>query len=148
MLQVCPVSTSTSAKKNATFLGTAPPVCIVTGSSRGIGRAVALALGAAGARVVVNYASSAGAAEEVASQIKASGGDAIVVGADLSKGEDIQRLIDEAVAKWGTVDVLVNNAGITRDTLMLRMKREQWDDVIGTNLTGEVFFSFFFCSAG
>ena len=53
----------------------------------------------------------------------------------MSKGEDIQRLVDEAVAKWGTVDVLVNNAGITRDTLMLRMKKEQWDDVIGTNLT-------------
>lgn len=130
-----------------TLPGTAPPVCIVTGSSRGIGKAVALALGAAGARVVVNYASSAGAAEDVAAQIKASGGDAIVVGADLSKGEDIQRLVDEAVAKWGTVDVLVNNAGITRDTLMLRMKREQWDEVIGTNLTGEIsiiFSPFFF----
>ena len=68
----------------------------------------------------------------------------------MSKGEDIQRLVDEAVAKWGTVDVLVNNAGITRDTLMLRMKKEQWDDVIGTNLTGEeilkfFFFFFFFC---
>ena len=62
----------------------------------------------------------------------------------MSKGEDIQRLVDEAVAKWGTVDVLVNNAGITRDTLMLRMKKEQWDDVIGTNLTGEEILKFFF----
>jgi len=112
------------------------PVCIVTGSSRGIGRAVALALGAAGARVVVNYAASAGAAEEVAAQIKASGGDAIVVGADLSKAEDITRMMDEAVKAFGSIDVLVNNAGITRDSLMMRMKREQWDDVIGTNLTG------------
>ena len=62
----------------------------------------------------------------------------------MSKGEDIQRLVDEAVAKWGTVDVLVNNAGITRDTLMLRMKKEQWDDVIGTNRTGEEILKFFF----
>lgn len=141
-----PWSRQTPSEKNFNQLsnsGTASPVCIVTGSSRGIGKAVALALGAAGARVVVNYASSAGAAEEVASAIKASGGDAIIVGADLSKGEDIQRLVNEAVAKWGTVDVLVNNAGITRDTLMLRMKKQQWDEVIGTNLTGASFHIFF-----
>ncbi|CAK0786814.1 3-oxoacyl-[acyl-carrier-protein] reductase, chloroplastic [Coccomyxa viridis] len=116
------------------------PVCIVTGSSRGIGRSIALTLGATGARVVVNYASSSGAAEEVAHQIKQSGGDAITVQADLSKKEDIERLFKEAVDSWGTVDVLVNNAGITRDTLIMRMKPEQWQAVIDTNLTG-VFYA-------
>jgi len=95
-----------------------------------------LALGAAGARVVVNYSASAGKAEEVAAAIKASGGDAIVVGADLSKADDIQRMMDETVKAFGSIDVLVNNAGITRDSLMMRMKKDQWDDVIGTNLTG------------
>ena len=115
-------------------------------------------------QVVVNYAASAQAAEEVAEQIKADGGDATIVQADLSKPEEIQkcappgpllgpvwhapalrmaatcRLFDEAMAKWQTVDVLVNNAGITRDTLMMRMKPEQWQAVIDTNLTG-VFYA-------
>jgi len=116
------------------------PVCVVTGSSRGIGKAIALALGKSGARVVVNYASSSGAAEEVAEQIKQSGGDATVVQADLSNPEDIQKLFDEAVAKWQTVDVLVNNAGITKDSLIMRMKPAQWQAVIDTNLTG-VFYA-------
>jgi len=118
----------------------ANPVCIVTGSSRGIGKAIALALGSAGARVVVNYASSSAAAEAVAADIKAAGGDAIVVGADLSKGEDIQRLVDSAVAQWGTVDVLVNNAGITRDTLMMRMKLDMVGGGVGWGL-GKFCFS-------
>ncbi|CAL8465307.1 g4842 [Coccomyxa elongata] len=129
-------ATVEAPEKIETQVAVEAPVCVVTGSSRGIGKAIALALGAAGAKVVVNYASSAGAAEEVAEQIKASGGDAIVVGADLAKGEDIDRLFKEAVAKWGTVDVLVNNAGITRDGLIMRMKLDQWQSVIDTNLTG------------
>ncbi|XRB09442.1 3-oxoacyl-[acyl-carrier protein] reductase [Pycnococcus provasolii] len=116
------------------------PVCVVTGGSRGIGRAIALALGKEGARVVVNYASSAAKAEEVAAEIKASGGDAICVGADLSKKEDIDRLLEESKSAFGRIDVLVNNAGITRDNLMMRMKPEQWQEVIDTNLTG-VFFA-------
>lgn len=116
------------------------PVCIVTGASRGIGKAIALALGATGARVVVNYASSAGAAEEVAAAIAGLGGEALIVGANVGKREEIDKLFKAVVDKWGRVDVLVNNAGITRDTLIMRMKPEQWEDVISTNLSG-VFYT-------
>ena len=116
-----------------------PPVCVVTGASRGIGRAIALALGEAGAKVLVNYASSAEKAEEVASQIAASGGEAITFKGDMGNEGDIKDMFSACVDKWGGVDVLVNNAGITRDTLMMRMKAKQWQEVIDTNLSG-VFF--------
>ncbi|GMH38597.1 hypothetical protein BSKO_06481 [Bryopsis sp. KO-2023] len=116
------------------------PVCVVTGASRGIGKAIALALGAEGAKVAVNFASSSGAAEEVADQIRASGGEAIVVGANVSKKEEIDAMFKTVMGEWGTVDVLVNNAGITKDTLMMRMKPAAWQDVIDTNLTS-VFFA-------
>lgn len=116
------------------------PVCLVTGGSRGIGRAIALALGATGARVAVNYASNSAAAEEVAGRIKELGGDALVVGGNVGKREDIERIYKEVTDKWGRVDVVVNNAGITRDTLMMRMKPEMWQDVIDTNLSS-VFYS-------
>jgi 3-oxoacyl-[acyl-carrier protein] reductase len=112
------------------------PVVVVTGASRGIGKAIALHFGAKGAKVVVNYARSSEAADQVAEEIKASGGDAIVVGGDVSKADDVAALIKAAVDKWGTIDVLVNNAGITRDTLLMRMKPAQWQDVIDLNLTG------------
>ncbi|KAL6771458.1 KAR1 [Auxenochlorella protothecoides x Auxenochlorella symbiontica] len=115
-------------------------VTVVTGSSRGIGRAIALRLGAAGGRVVVNYAASSAAAEDVAHQIEGLGGSAIVVKGDLAKAADAQALIQAAVSEWGTIDALVNNAGITRDTLMLRMKPEQWQAVIDVNLSG-VFYA-------
>ena len=111
-------------------------MCIVTGASRGIGAAIALALGSAGARVVVNYASSAGPAEEVAAKIKAAGGDAICVQGNVADEADVTRLFKETVDAFGEVNVLVNNAGITRDTLMMRMKMTQWQEVIDTNLTG------------
>lgn len=117
-----------------------PGVAIVTGASRGIGRAIALSLGAAGCKVAVNYAASSGAAEEVAEQIIKLGGDAIVVGANCGKPDEIDALFKTVVDKWGTIDVLVNNAGITRDTLMMRMKPEQWQDVIDVNLSG-VFYA-------
>lgn len=117
------------------------PVCIVTGASRGLGRSIALALGGEGCRVVVNYASSSGAAEAVVDEIKKLGGDAIAVGADMSKADGIKSLFDATAEKWDTpVGVLVNNAGITRDTLVLRMKASQWNEVIDTNLNG-VFFA-------
>ncbi|MEO1095944.1 MAG: 3-oxoacyl-[acyl-carrier-protein] reductase [Cyanobacteria bacterium J06638_28] len=111
-------------------------VAIVTGASRGIGRAVALALAAEGAQVVVNYARSSAAADEVVSQITGEGGSAIALQADVSDAAQVDALVKAAMAKWGRVDVLVNNAGITRDTLLLRMKPEDWQAVIDLNLTG------------
>ncbi|KAI5078480.1 hypothetical protein GOP47_0006151 [Adiantum capillus-veneris] len=112
------------------------PIAVVTGASRGIGKAVALALGGAGCKVLVNYARSSKEAEDVAKQIEELGGAAIVCGGDVSKEEDVDAIMKAAVDKWGTIDILVNNAGITRDTLMMRMKRSQWQEVIDLNLTG------------
>jgi 3-oxoacyl-[acyl-carrier protein] reductase len=111
-------------------------VAIITGASRGIGRATALALAAEGANVVVNYASSSGAAEEVVKAITDAGGNAIALRADVSKLEQVETLLKDTLDKFGRVDVLVNNAGITRDTLLLRMKPEDWQAVIDLNLTG------------
>ena len=111
-------------------------VAIVTGASRGIGRAVALALVTEGARVVVNYASSRGAADAVAAEIRQMGGEAIALQADVSQADQVEALISATMGKWGHIDVLVNNAGITRDTLLLRMKPEDWQTVINLNLTG------------
>ena len=109
---------------------------IVTGASRGIGKATALALAEVGAKVVVNYARSSSAAEEVVKTIVAAGGDAIALQADVSQPEEVNSLIKETLAKYGSIDVLVNNAGITQDNLMMRMKLEQWQAVIDLNLTG------------
>jgi len=111
-------------------------VAIITGASRGIGRAVALALAAEGAKVVVNYASSSDAAQQVVTAITDAGGSAIALQADVSKLEQVEALFNETLEKFGRVDVLVNNAGITRDTLLLRMKPEDWQAVIDLNLTG------------
>ncbi|MGB5596082.1 MAG: 3-oxoacyl-[acyl-carrier-protein] reductase [Crocosphaera sp.] len=118
----------------------APPlteqVAVVTGASRGIGRAVALALGNMGLKVVVNYARSSTAAEEVVKIITEGGGEAIATQGDVSLAEDVDNLIKTALDKFGRIDVLVNNAGITRDTLLMRMKPEDWQAVIDLNLTG------------
>ncbi|MFO8039503.1 MAG: 3-oxoacyl-[acyl-carrier-protein] reductase [Sodalinema sp.] len=111
-------------------------VAIVTGGSRGIGRATALALASEGANVVVNYASSSAAAEEVVAEIQAMGSEAIAVKADVSQEDEANALIKAATDTWGRVDVLVNNAGITRDTLLMRMKPADWQAVINLNLTG------------
>jgi 3-oxoacyl-[acyl-carrier protein] reductase len=117
------------------------PVCIVTGGSRGLGRAIALSLGGEGCRVVVNYAASAGAAEKVVEEIKGLGGDAVAVQADMSSPDGIAALFKATASAFpDPVEVLVNNAGITRDTLVLRMKQAQWEDVINTNLNG-VFYA-------
>jgi 3-oxoacyl-[acyl-carrier protein] reductase len=111
-------------------------VAIVTGASRGIGRAIALQLAEVGAKVAVNYASSNTAADELVTQIMSNGGEAMAIQADVSKADQIDSLFTAVMAKWGRVDILVNNAGITRDTLLLRMKPEDWQAVIDTNLTG------------
>ncbi|MCY6492942.1 MULTISPECIES: 3-oxoacyl-[acyl-carrier-protein] reductase [Leptolyngbya] len=111
-------------------------VAIVTGASRGIGRATALALAEEGATVVVNYASSSGAADAVVAEIVGNGGSAIALQADVSKADQVDALINSTMEKYGRIDVLVNNAGITRDTLLLRMKPEEWQAVIDLNLTG------------
>ncbi|MBD1860274.1 MULTISPECIES: 3-oxoacyl-[acyl-carrier-protein] reductase [Trichocoleus] len=111
-------------------------VAIVTGASRGIGRSIALALAAEGANVVVNYASSSTAADQVVADITAMGSNAIALQADVSKADQVDALFSAVMEKWGRIDVLVNNAGITRDTLLLRMKPENWQSVIDLNLTG------------
>ncbi|MGK7953484.1 MAG: 3-oxoacyl-[acyl-carrier-protein] reductase [Xenococcaceae cyanobacterium] len=114
----------------------ADKVAIVTGGSRGIGRATAIALATEGAKVVVNYARSSDAAKEVVTEIQQHRGEAIAVGADVSQAEEVDSLIKQTLEKFSRIDILVNNAGITRDTLLMRMKSEDWQAVINLNLTG------------
>ncbi|MBE9051864.1 3-oxoacyl-[acyl-carrier-protein] reductase [Nostocales cyanobacterium LEGE 11386] len=111
-------------------------VAIVTGASRGIGRAIALELATQGASVVVNYANSSGAADQVVAEITAAGGQAIALQADVSQADQVDTLLNTVIDKFKRIDILVNNAGITRDTLLLRMKPEDWQAVIDLNLTG------------
>ncbi|GIN91409.1 3-oxoacyl-[acyl-carrier-protein] reductase FabG [Siminovitchia terrae] len=111
-------------------------VALVTGASRGIGRATAITLAEAGADVVINYAGSTDKANEVAEQIRALGREAITYQCNVSDSEAVQTMIKDTVAKFGRLDILVNNAGITRDNLLMRMKENEWDDVIDTNLKG------------
>lgn len=107
---------------------------IVTGASRGIGKAIALQLAKLGAAVVVNYNSSPAAAEEVVAEITGAGGKAIAVQANVSDEAQVEALFKAAVEAFGKVDILVNNAGVTRDNLIIRMKAEDFDTVIDTNL--------------
>ena len=111
-------------------------IALVTGASRGIGRAVALALAAEGADVALNYAGSEKAAQEVAEAIRAMGRRALVVQADVSDAEAVQKMVAAVTSEFGRIDILVNNAGITRDGLLMRMKDEDWEAVLKTNLTG------------
>lgn len=112
-------------------------VAVITGASRGIGRATAIALAAEGAKVVINYAASSAAAESLVAEITEQGGHAIAVKADVSKAEEVDALVKATQdAFGGRIDVWVNNAGITRDTLLLRMKLEDWQAVMDLNLTG------------
>ena len=109
---------------------------LVTGGSRGIGRAISLALADRGARVAVNYLTNAQAAAEVVQQIEGGGGKALAIQGDVSNAEDARRLIDETVRAFEGLDILVNNAGLTRDNLLLRMSEESWDRVMEVDLRG------------
>ncbi|HSH04418.1 MAG TPA: 3-oxoacyl-[acyl-carrier-protein] reductase [Anaerolineae bacterium] len=109
-------------------------VAVVTGSSRGIGRAIAIDFAANGAKVIINYNSNADAAAEVVAEIKAAGGEATAVGADISDFTAAQMLMDTAIETYGQVDILVNNAGTTRDKLIMSMKEDDWDTVLNVNL--------------
>ena len=111
-------------------------VAIVTGSSRGIGRAVAIAFAKEGADLVINYTSNEAAAKEVVEQIESLGRNAIMVKADVSNAEEVQKLIDSALDRYKKIDILVNNAGFTRPAMMLKMTEEQWDQVIDIHLKG------------
>ena len=111
-------------------------VALVTGASRGIGRAIAIELASRGALVAVNYQSNAAAADSVVSAIRAAGGEAHAIGADVSKAEEASALVKSTVEQFGGLDILVNNAGITRDGLLMRMSEDDWDAVQNTNLRG------------
>ncbi|MDU2418192.1 3-oxoacyl-[acyl-carrier-protein] reductase [Negativicoccus succinicivorans] len=109
---------------------------LVTGASRGIGRAVAVALAQAGYDIAINYSSNVSAAEEAAQAVKACGQKAVLVQGDVSRKEEAERIVAETQKEFSHIDVLVNNAGITRDTLVRRMKEADWDAVLSTNLKG------------
>lgn len=109
---------------------------VVTGASRGIGRAIALKLGQAGAKIVINYGSNRAAAEETCRLIEDAGSEALLFQADVKKFDEAEKLIKFCLDSFGHLDILVNNAGVTRDNLLVLMKEEEWQAVIDTNLTG------------
>lgn len=109
---------------------------LVTGASRGIGRSIAIQLAEEGYNVVVNYAGNKEKADAVVEEIKAKGVESFAIQANVANGDEVKAMIKEVVSQFGSVDVLVNNAGITRDNLLMRMKEQEWDDVIDTNLKG------------
>ena len=116
-------------------------VAIVTGGSRGIGRAIALRLAASGAKVLVNYASSSAAAEAVVAEIVAGGGEAAHQQGDVADPATAEALVKAATERWGRLDVVVNNAGVTRDGLLVRMKDEDWRVVLDTDLSSAFYMS-------
>jgi len=111
-------------------------VVIVTGASRGLGKEIALRFGKAGDRIVVNFLRREQDAAAVSQEIFQEGGEAVPVRADVRISSDVDAMIREAVQRWGRVDVLINNAGVAKDGLLLRMPERDWDDVIACNLTG------------
>lgn len=112
-------------------------VALVTGASSGIGAGVAKALAAEGAAVVVNFSSSPGKAEKVLAEIKEAGGEGFTIRADVSKEKDVLSMYQETFKRYGTVDILVNNAGLQKDNTFHEMSLEEWNRVIGINLTGQ-----------
>ena len=109
---------------------------LVTGASRGIGRAIALQLAAEGAKVAINFAGNTAKAEEVKAEIESKGGEALLVQANVASPESVDEMVKKVADTWGKIDILVNNAGIIRDGLLMRMKDTDFDDVINTNLKG------------
>ncbi len=118
-------------------------VAIVTGASRGIGREIAIQLAKEGAKVAVNYSGSKDKAEEVVKLITELGSEAFAIQADVSKVDSVKEMVDQTMDRFGSIDMLVNNAGITKDNLLMRMKEDEWDDVININLKGV-----FLCTKG
>ncbi|MBI2911875.1 MAG: 3-oxoacyl-[acyl-carrier-protein] reductase [Chloroflexi bacterium] len=118
-------------------------IALVTGASRGIGRAIALVLAREGARIAVNYRSGKDLALAVATEIQSAGGEAITIQADVRERPEVDAMVEAVTRMWANEDILVNNAGIARDTLLLRMSQADWDDVLETNLRG----AFFCCRA-
>ncbi|OGQ87577.1 MAG: 3-oxoacyl-[acyl-carrier-protein] reductase [Deltaproteobacteria bacterium RIFOXYD12_FULL_56_24] len=111
-------------------------IAVVTGGSRGIGRAISQRLAALGALVIVNYVSNSSAADETVQSIRNAGGKGEAVQFNVAVSEEIEAAFKKILEAHGQVDILVNNAGITRDTLLMKMKDEQWDEVLNTNLKG------------
>mgnify|MGYP005655004343 FL=1 len=111
-------------------------VALVTGASRGIGKAIAISLGKLGAEVIVNYSASDASAEEVVKSINEKGGSSYKLKFDVSDEESVNTAVNQIIRDSGKIDILINNAGITRDGLLMRMKESQWDEVINTNLKG------------
>jgi len=118
------------------FAGLEGKKALVTGASRGIGRAIAIALAEAGADVAINYSGSEQAAAETAETVRALGREAIIIKANVGKAAEFEDMVKQVVEQLGAIDILVNNAGITRDNLIMRMKEEEFDQVIETNLKG------------
>lgn len=129
-------TSSTTAERSRTALPLEGKVAIVTGASRGIGRATAEALALVGARVVVNFRNARDAALETVDSIQQAGGEARDYQADVAVSEQAEQMVEDIVSEWGPVQVLVNNAGITRDKSFLKMTRNMWDEVLGVNLNG------------
>ena len=117
-------------------MGLTGKTAVVTGGSRGIGRAICIELAKQGANVVVNYSGSEDKAKQVVSEIEQLGAKAIAVQANVADSTAVDSMMKQAIEVFGTLDILVNNAGITRDNLLMRMKEQEWDDVVDTNLKG------------
>ena len=111
-------------------------IAVITGGSRGIGKAIAMKLARLGANIVVNYTSSANQAEEVVESIKNMGREAIAIKANVANFEEVQNFIAQAEEKFGKIDILINNAGVTKDKLLIKMNEDDWDKVIEVNLKG------------
>lgn len=111
-------------------------IAVVTGGSRGIGKAIALELAENGANVVINYSKDSKGAQEVAENIRNKGIDCLTIKANVSFASEVENMVETIIERYGRIDILVNNAGITRDSLLARMKEKDWDDVIDINLKG------------